>query len=105
MTLNITTAMLLMYDQELKQLATSVLYLLNRSKINDFYNKNGVRVKSALNERDELWKEFCVIEEDGRLKTEEKDGQQVLVLKEELRRHEFTEKMNAFMNKQIAIEI
>lgn len=105
MTINVSVAMLLNYDQELKSLATSILYLFHRSKINEFYNKNGIRIKTALKERDELWKEFVVIEEDGRLKTEGEGENKKLVLKEEIRRHELEEKMSALMNKQIAIEI
>jgi len=105
MTINITNAMILFYDQELKSLASSVLYLFNRSKINEFYNKNGIRIKTAIQERESLWKEFIEIDENGNLKMEGEGKEQRLVLKEELRRHEFEEKMTSLMTKQIAIEV
>jgi hypothetical protein len=104
MTITISNAQLLMLDREIQSMRTSVLALFLASKINQFYNNNKVRINSALEKRDALWKEFCVIEEDGKLKMEGEGAEQKLVLKEELRRHEFEKKMVELMNHEITIE-
>lgn len=105
MTISITNAHLLMMDREIQQMQSSVIALFLHSKINQFYNNNRVRLNSIYEKRDALWKEFCVIEEGGKLKTEGEGVEQKLVLKEEIRRHEFEEKMSELMSKEITIEV
>jgi hypothetical protein len=97
---------LLAMHEEIQQMQNSVLGLFIRSKINDFYKNNGLRIDTFYKERKKLQLEYFEIEEDGeRIKKEGEGKDAKPLMKEGKDRKEFDEKFEALMDKELNIKI
>jgi len=101
---NITNGQLLRWHNELKQLSdvNSIFYQFNRSKIQEFYRQNGIRIDSLFRKTEELRKEYFVIEE-GQIKQIDVDGKKEPVMLPEKSKEDFTKKYQELMEGQVSI--
>lgn len=104
MKITVSNKDLLMIEREIESFQGSVLGIWFRSKIAEFYSRNQIRLNTLKQKRTDIQNEFLVIE-DGKIKTEGEGKDLKLVLKEEIRRKEFEDKMNELMDKIIETEI
>ena len=101
---NITNGQLLRWHDELKQLQSinSIFFQFNRSKINEFYRQNGIRIDSVFKKMDVLRREFFLIEND-KLVMEGEEGKQEPVLLPEKKREDFNAKYQEILEGQVSI--
>lgn len=101
---NITNGQLLRWHDELKQLAqvNSIFYHFNRSRINEFYRQNGIRIDSAFKKIDALRREFFLIEND-KLVLEGEEGKKEPVLLPDKNKEDFNTKYQEILEGQVSI--
>lgn len=92
--------------EEIQQMQSSVVGLFLRSKINDFYKNNGLRIDEFYKKRKKLQLEYFQVEDDGERLKKDGDGKDAQPLMAEGKdRKEFDTKFEEMMNKELDIKI
>lgn len=101
---NITTQMLLSYDQQAKDMGGTLAGEFNSGKIRAFYNENGVKLQGVYEKRLALLKEWCVFDEKDVVKMREDNPQEPILL-EGKAEEDFKKALMVFLTTPVAIEI
>lgn len=73
-TINSSNQHLYLYHTEIDAMKNSIHFYFNRSKINEFYKNNGIRINGILNKLKELEAKFITRDEAGNILFEEIEG-------------------------------
>jgi hypothetical protein len=93
---------LLNYDRQNEELAKSVVFHYLRSKINEFYRQNGIRIDTIKTKTVLMQKEYFVFEGDEvKYEGEGKDRKPVLL--EGKRLKDFQEALNTYLSEETTI--
>ncbi len=95
---------LLNLDRQNAHLEEIILGLYLKDKISKFNNDNAGLLFALKKRIQDMNIEFLVIK-DGKIQTETKHGKESPKLKEPIREREYKEKMKAFLNEEIVIEV
>lgn len=94
--INVTNHALFALEQEVQSMNNSILQFWFKSKIGEFYNENGVRLRGIHDKRMEIMKKYFVMDE-GKLKLEGEDGKQEPVLIEGYTMEDYNKAMEVLM--------
>ena len=93
---------LLAWHNELESLKSSVLYILLKGRINEFYKENGIRISTLFEKIKKLQDEYFVIE-GGEVKSEGEGSDRKPVCVEGKSLEDFTKEMEALLNSPIQV--
>lgn len=96
-----TNGLLLQYHAEINQLQNSVIMLLLKGRVADFYKEYGIRINTILEKKTALQKDYFVFEgESIKKEGEGKDAKPIML--EGKTYEEFIGKYNELMNEPIS---
>lgn len=101
---NLTTLpvrQLLQFDNEIISMSSSIVGFFFRTKINEFYNTNGERIKSLRDKNHQIYLKHCEFKDDKLVFS----ADQKPVLKEGVKEEDFHKDLNEFLNENVTVNL
>lgn len=102
-----TIAELLKWNSQWETHKQDIKFLTNKEdvgRMRQFYNNNGIRIKSAIEKLNDLAKKYC--EFDGEIpRTEIKDGKWVSIFKQDMTEGDYMKERNEILAQEVPVVI